>query len=158
MSTPQDFQPAFKRVQQENDHDCALACIAMITGKTLAEVKQVAFDKNYLKHGPYWISEEAICKLLAHFGWVATLWKESTGLASIPDLAIGMVEYDPELEIGRHVLFHRQFAGTKQAVEYIIDPAYWVPVEKQVRVDIKGFPISWFIGVTQMNPPATGKK
>lgn len=29
----QEFQPAFKRVQQETDFDCAFACIAMIAGK-----------------------------------------------------------------------------------------------------------------------------
>jgi hypothetical protein len=153
----QGFNPVFNRVQQSNDFDCAFACIAMIAGKTLDNVRQTAVDKfKHPKHGPFWITEDLIAKLLAHYGWVATVYKESTGIASLPDLAIGMVEYDPESEIGRHSLFHRHtLPGSKQPVEYIIDPAYWVDSSKQVRTDIKGFPISYFIGVHQMIKTAT---
>lgn len=150
----QEFQPAFKRVQQENDFDCAFACIAMIAGKTLAEVKKTAIEKcQHPAHGPYaYMDEMLLAKLLGQHGYVGTVYKQSTGIASLPDVAIGLVCYDEEKEIGRHALFHRQFAGTKNALEYIIDPAYWIPVEKQVRIDIKGFPVAWYIGVTPMNP------
>lgn len=148
----QGFKPAFNRVQQSNDFDDPFACVAMITGKTLDEVRQAAIDKfKHPKHGPYWITEDLIAKLLAHGGYVATVYKEGTGIASLPDLCLGLVEYDPETEIGRHVLFHRFTPpGSKQPVEYIIDPAYWVEPSKQVRTDIKGFPVSYFIGVHQM--------
>jgi hypothetical protein len=152
----QGFKPAFNRVQQSNDFDCAFACIAMIAGKTLDAVRQTAIDKfKHPKHGPFWITEDLIAKLLANYGWVATVYKESTGIDSLPDLCLGMVEYDPETEIGRHVLFHRHTPpGAKQAVETITDPAYWVEPSKQVRTDIKGFPISYFIGVHQMTKTA----
>ena len=61
------------------------------------------------------------------------------------------VEYNPDTEIGRHVLFNRVTPpGAKQPVEYIIDPAYWVDTVQQIRTDIKGFPISWYIGVHPM--------
>lgn len=162
-STPDiGFQPAFKRVQQSNDHDDAFACIAMLTGKTLDEIKQTAIDKfRHPKHGPAtcWVSEELIGKLLAHYGLVGTIYKEGMGVASLPDVAIGMVEYDPETEIGRHVIFHRLKYG-KNTVEYIIDPAYWlVDQSKHIRTDIKGFPISFYIGVHQMaKPAAKGEK
>lgn len=155
-STAQGFQPGFKRVQQSNDFDCAFACIATITGMTLDEVRKVAIDKfRHPKHGPFWITGELINSLLAHYGWVATVYKEASGIASLPDLAIGMVEYNPETEIGRHVVFHRIPATSgKPAVEYIIDPAAYVTEpSQQVRTDIKGFPISWYIGVHKMLKP-----
>ncbi len=148
------FKPAFLRVQQSNDHDCAFACVAMIVGKTLDEVRQTAIDKfKHPRRGPYWITEDLISKLLVHYGWVATVFKESTGIASLPDLAIGMVDYNPDTEIGRHVLFHRMATpgNPKQVTEYVVDPAYWVEPSQQVRTDIKGFPISWYIGVHPMN-------
>lgn len=154
----QEFQPAFKRVQQETDFDCAFACIAMIAGKTLAEVKKTAIEKcQHPARGPYnYMDEMLIAKLLAQYGYVGTVYKQSTGIASLPDVAIGLVCYDEEKEIGRHALFHRQFAGTKNVVEYVIDPSQYAPVDKQVRIDIKGFPIAWYIGVTPMN--STAKK
>jgi len=86
----QSFKPAFNRVQQSNDFDCAFACIAMIAGKTLDEVRQTAIDKfKHPKHGPFWITEDLIAKLLANYGWVATVYKESTGIDSLPDLCLG---------------------------------------------------------------------
>ena len=146
------FQPAFTRVQQTEYNDCAFACIAMLAGKTIAEVRQVAIEKfKHPKHGPYWIDEAMISKLLTHYGWVGTVYKASTGIASLPDIALGMGEYNSETEIGRHVLFHRVTPpGAKQPIEYIIDPAFWIEEKQQVRTDIKGFPIAWYIGVHPM--------
>lgn len=153
----QGFQPAFKRVQQSNDFDDPFAVIAMIAGKTLDEVRQTAISAfKHPKHGPFWITEDLIAKLLAHYGWVATVWKEGTGIGSLPDLCIGMVDYNPDTEIGRYVLFHRMgpTGNPKQIVEYVIDPAYWIEPDKQVRTDIKGFPIAWYIGVHQAKQTA----
>jgi hypothetical protein len=148
-SSTQGFKPAFSRVQQTDDFSCAFAVVAMLAGTTIEDVKQVAVSKfGHPKHGPYWITEGLIQKLLTHYQWVATFYKESTGIASLPDIAIGMVDYDAETELGRHVLFHRFTPeGAKQPVEYILDPAYWVTEPaKQVRLDIKGMPIAWYIG------------
>jgi hypothetical protein len=48
------FQPAFKRVAQTNDFDCAFAVLAMIVNRPLAEVRQVAVERFKLpKHGPH---------------------------------------------------------------------------------------------------------
>ena len=108
------FQPAFTRVQQTEYNDCAFACIAMLAGKTIAEIRQVAIEKfKHPKHGPYWIDEAMISKLLTHYGWVGTVYKASTGIASLPDIALGMGEYNSETEIGRHVLCHRFTVGAR---------------------------------------------
>ena len=44
-STAEGFQPAFARVPQNGDFDCAFACIASITGKPLAEVRELAVNR-----------------------------------------------------------------------------------------------------------------
>lgn len=144
------FQPAIKRVAQTDDFSCWLACIAMIVNRPFAEVRQVAVDRFKLpKNGPYpFMDDGLIAKLLAHWSFTATVWKESAGIASLPDLAIGLVEYNPETEIGRHVLFVRQRNEAGKAQEVIIDPAPWS--SQEVRTDIKGFPVSWHIGVHAM--------
>ena len=151
-SPAQTFQPAFKRVAQSNDFDCVFAVIAMVANKTLAEVRQVAVDKfDVPLHGPWWPTESMISGLCAHFGWAATVYKEASTSAELPDIAFLMVDYNPKTEIGRHVLFHRQRAAG--GVEYIIDPAFWVDQTKQVRMDVKGLPPSlWYIGVHAMKP------
>ena len=149
------FQPAFKRVAQTSDFDCWLACVATIVNRPLAEVRQVAVDRFKLpKHGPYLFMDEIlIAKLLANWSFTATAYKESTGIASLPDLAIGLAAYDSVTEIGRHVIFVRQRgAASKPNVEYIIDPAHWIDPSQHVRTDIKGFPISWHIGIMPTRP------
>lgn len=122
-------------------------------GKTLDEVHAVAVDRfQHPVHGPYTSMDDAlIAKLSAHWRFTATIWKESTGITSLPDVCIGLLAFDPETEIDRHVIFVRQpgLAG-KASTEYIIDPAYWIDPSQHVRTDIKGFPISWHIGVTPM--------
>ncbi|MBK8894846.1 MAG: hypothetical protein IPN64_12575 [Propionivibrio sp.] len=128
-SITQNFKPAFTRIPQKESFDCWLACIATIAGKTLDEVRAVAVDRfRHPAQGPYtFMDDSLIAKLLAHWSFTATVWKESTGIASLPDVCIGLVAFDPETEIGRHVIFVRQpgLAG-KASLEYIIDPAYWI--------------------------------
>lgn len=154
IGTSLTFQPAFNRIAQSQDCDCAFACIAMIANRSLTDVKQAAVMQfKFPRHGLYWIGEELICKLFAHFGYVATVYKETTVIADLPDVCILMVDYDPETEIGRHVLFVRQRGSAgKATVEYIIDPAPWVPIEKQIRTDVKGMPSAYYIGVHPMKP------
>ena len=103
-------------------------------------------------HGPYWITEDLIAGLLAHYGWVTTVYKEVSKLADVPDLAILMVDYDPDKEIGRHVLFHRASAShtPKTTIAYVIDPAYWIETPEHVRTDLKPLGAAWYIGVHPM--------
>ncbi len=149
------FQPAFNRVAQSSEFDCAFACIAMISGKKdLADVKAAAVANfKFPRTGPYWIDQDLICKLFANFGYVATVYKETTTISELPDVAVLMVDYNPETEIGRHVLFYRQRGAiSKPPLEVIIDPAYWIEPAKQIRTDVKGLPSAYFIGVHPMKP------
>lgn len=147
-TSPQEIQPAFKRVQQSDDFDCAFACIATITGKSLDDVRKTAVEKFKLPaHGPYWVTEELIGKLFAHYGFSSSAYKEVGKLADIADVAICLADYDEQTEIGRHVVFVRDKRNSKQTVEYMIDPAYWVDAAHHVRTDFKALAPAWFIGV-----------
>lgn len=148
-STPaQGIQPAFKRVQQSDDFDCAFACIATIAGKTLDDVRKTAVEKFKLPaHGPYWVTQELIAKLFTHYGFVSTIYKEVGARADIADVAICLVDYDPDTEIGRHVVFVRDKRNPKQVTEYMIDPAYWIEASQHVSIDFKTLSPAWFIGV-----------
>ena len=148
------FKPVFNRVAQSQDCDCAFACIAMIANKTIEEVKQAAVSNfKFPRHGMFWIDEDLICKLFAHYGYVATTYKQTTSIADLPDVALLMVDYDAEKEIGRHVLFYRQKgSGGKPNLEVILDPGTWVEPAKQIRTDVKGLPSAYHIGVHPMKP------
>lgn len=151
-----NFKPAFNRVQQSNDFDCAFSCVAMVAGKSLVEVRQAAIDKfKHPKVGPFWITEELIGKLLGHFGYASTAYKETRTIADLPDVAIVMIDYDATTEVGRHVLFYRQrgAAGKPAVVECVIDPANWVTdPAKQMRTDVKAIAPSYYIGVQPKTP------
>lgn len=147
-----NIQPAFARIPQTDAFDCWAACVATLVSRPLVEIKAIANERFGLpKNGPYqFMDDELIAKLLAHWSLTATIWKESAGISSLPDVAIGLVEYNPQTEIGRHVVFVRQRNEAGKIVqEYIIDPAYWIDPSQHLR-DAKGFPISWHIGVHQM--------
>lgn len=149
-----NFQSAFTRIPQTDNFDCWAACVATLVSRPLVEVKAIAVEKFGMpKNGPYqFMDDEMIAKLLAHWKLTATIWKESSGIASLPDVAIGLIDFDPNSEIGRHVVFVRERSDTGKVVrEYVLDPAYWIDPSQHLR-DAKGCPISWHIGVHQMTP------
>lgn len=150
--TAATVQPPFKRVAQTNDFDCWIASVATVVARPLADVRQVAVEKLKLpKNGPYPFMDDAlIAKLLAHWSLTGTVWKESTGIASLLDVCIGLIDYNPETEIGRHCVFVRQRDDAGKLVQEWLDPAYWIPADRQIRTDVKAVPIAWFIGVTPM--------
>lgn len=161
------YRPLFKRVAQNDLKDgihsadflSELACIATIVGASLDDVRACAIKNGLPKHGPFWISAELIEKVFAHFGWKSTEWKQVlTPLSVLTEVAILMVDYDEETEIGRSVVYQR--AASRSAPhgfeEYVIDPAYWVSPQEQVNTDIKGICASWYLGVYPMPYPTSG--
>ena len=151
---PAGFKPAFTRIAQEESFDCIIACLAMLTNTTLKDIKKLAVEKfKHPKHGPFWVSETKIASILAHHGLVATVYKEFDS-NPVPDVAILMIDYDPESELGRHVLFHRaSVPDTKGGIarlEYVIDPAYWLEPTKHVHADWKALKPAWWIGISKM--------
>lgn len=142
------FVPAYRRVQQSDDFDCAFAVIAMICGTTLEAVRDVAIERfGHPAHGPYSTSGEFVAQLLAHYGYATGTRQEAASVSEVPDLAIAIVEYDGRTDVGRHVLFHRACASHDPSVkvEYVIDPAYWLEPQDFVRTSLLN--IHWFMEV-----------
>ena len=160
--TPTSFQPAFKRIGQQDRHDDAICVIAMLSGKTTDAIFRQAEGLGLPKVGPYhaWIDGDMIAKLLAGNGLVATVWKECTSYKDLPEVAIVMVDYDADWEVGRCVLYHRNTSSDgKTAQPYVVDPYPHTDTKLHLRVgttDLNGLPPSWYIGVTQM-AKAAGK-
>lgn len=161
------YRPLFKRVGQNELNDTysvdfmgEFACIAMICGVTLEDIRNVAIKQHdHPKHGVFWVSEPLIQSLFAAHGWKATEWKKVlTPLAGLPEIAILSIDYDEELEFGRPVVYQR--AASKESprgyIEHILDPAYWVPTEKQVMTDCKAFAPTWYMGIYPMPYPTSG--
>jgi hypothetical protein len=153
-STPTSFTPAFPFVAQTNDFDDVFACAAMLSGKTIDEVREIAIAKTrHPARGPYYFDETLIAALLAQLGFVATVYKDIGSVADIPDVAFLMVDYIESMDVGRHILFHRAKAshasGTK--IEYALDPAPWQKPADRVRTNFKGIAGTWSIGIHAMN-------
>ena len=75
-STAEGFQPAFAR-RAERRLRLFLRVHRQHHGKPLAEVRELAVNRfKHPAHGPYWITEDLIAGLLAHYGWVTTVYKE----------------------------------------------------------------------------------
>ena len=157
-STP--FQPAFKRVAQQDRHDDTFAAIATLTGKTLDSIMRSAENLGLPKVGPYHggITGDLIAKLLAAEGLVATVWKESSSFDDLPPVALAMLDYDELLELGRCVVFHRMKSDDGKTVQpYVVDPYPHADSKLHVRVGtaaLAGLTPSWYIGVTEMQKTA----
>lgn len=160
-TTSTSFQPVFKRVAQQDRHDDTFAAIATLTGKTLDSVMRRAESLGLPKVGPFHgaITGDLIAKLLAAEGLVASVWKESSSFDDMPSVAIAMLDYDESLELGRCVVFHRMKSDDgKVAQPYVVDPYPHADSRLHTRVGtaaLAGLTPSWYIGVTQMQKPAT---
>lgn len=160
-TTPTTFQPAFKRVAQQDRHDDTFAAIATLTGKTLDSIMRQAETMGLPKIGPYfpWIDGDMIAKLLAAHGLVAGVWKEcARGYADLPEVAIASVEANLEWECGRCVLYHRNTSSDgKTAQPYVVDPYPHSDTKMHLRIgtaELNALQPSWYIGVTQMQKAA----
>ncbi|WP_207003547.1 hypothetical protein [Trinickia mobilis] len=160
-STPTTFTPAFQFVAQTNDFDDVFACAAMLSGKTIEEVREIAIAKaKHPARGPFCMGETHIAALLAQLGFVATVYKEIDRVADIPDVAFLMVDYVPDMDVGRHILFHRAKAShaSGTTLEYALDPAPWARPADRVRTNFKNIAGHWAIGIHAMQTKAGGGK
>ena len=155
------FQPAFKRVAQQGRHDDTFAAIAILTGKTLDSIMRQAETMGLPKIGPFhsYIDGDLIARICAAQGLVCSIWKECTkGYAELPEVAIAMVSYDADWEVGRCVVYHRNTASDgKTSQPYVVDPYPHADSRQHLLVGtaaLAELPPAWFIGVTQMNKTA----
>ena len=150
-SNSNTLQPAFKRVAQQGRHDDTFAVIAMLTGKTMDSIFRQAEGLGLPKIGPFhsWIDGDMTAKILAANGLVATVWKECTSYKDLPEVAIVMVDYDVDWEVGRCVLYHRNTSSDgKTAQPYVVDPYPHADTKLHLRVgtaDLNEIPPSWYM-------------
>lgn len=160
MATNPDFKPLFNRVAQAGRHDDIFAVIAMLGGTSLDNIRQQAEVFGLPQIGPYYmhLDGDLIAKLLTSRGLVGTVWKESPkGFVDLPDVAIAMVDYDADWEVGRCILYHRLPGDHPSKVtQYVIDPHPHADAKLHIRTDLSGLNCSWFIGVHPA--PATKAK
>lgn len=161
MANTPEFKPLFNRVQQSDRHDDALAVIAMLGATTLDNIRQQAEVFGLPQKGPYYpyIDADLIAKLLTSRGLVGTIWKESKEFKDLPDVAIAMVDYDADWEVGRCVLFHRLPADHPSKVpQCLLDPYPHADAKLHIRTDLTGLVPAWYIGVHQAPAAKTKAK
>lgn len=150
---PAGFTSPFTRVPMSGRIDDAMACIATLTGNTLADVTKEAIAIGYPEHGPAMLSEDQIAMLCMKLGnLVATKWKEWKSWAHMPDVAIAYVDVSETAELGRHIVYHSVHATPqRKSFRYVIDPAYWLPAERHMTTSIDLVVPDIYIGISRAN-------
>lgn len=150
---PAGYVSPFKRVEMEERIDDALACVAILTNQSLADIKKLAFQHGFPEHGPAWVGDTLIAKLLYQHGLVGSEYKQVDSLSAMPDVAILLANYNPSTEIGRNVGWHHVRGTPDQAAfHYVIDPASWIDPKHHVTTDFKHLKLEkpiYYIEVTQ---------
>ena len=147
---------AVKLVTQETLTDCGLACVAMVSGQSLATVRKVAIKElGYPKDGPYTTTHENLFKLLAHFGIGHGKKAPFKSLTAMPSLAIMETRKMPSTGNSHLVVFERLPDGD----ERVLDPGFWL--KQQERRDWNRIKLDTFVPVLlaeQVGSPKKGTK
>lgn len=159
-STAAGFEPAYSHVSTQGDRHADIFCaIAVVARTTLPDVFKAAEALGMPKTGPYYqyLTEELLSGIGASFGLVFTVWKETTKIANLPDLAIVLVRYDADFEAGEAAVLHRAKASHDgKMVTYAILPGATDP-KQQVRTDLDVLAPAWHIGIHPMKTTAPKK-
>lgn len=144
---------AVKLVTQETLTDCGLACVAMVSGQSLATVRKVAIKElGYPKDGPYTTTHENLFKLLAHFGIGHGKKAPFKSLAAMPSLAIMETRKMPSTGNSHLVVFERLPDGD----ERVLDPGFWL--KQQERRDWNRIKLDTFVPVLLSEQAGLPKK
>ena len=152
---PEGFQSPFNRIPMEDRNSDSLACVATLTGRSLSDVQKLAVQLGLPAYGPYFVDGAMIAKMLMNLsGLVATNYKEFTSYAALPDVALLLVDYDENTELGRHVVWHHVRAnGGQQSFSYLIDVADWIEPKEYITTALTDFEPAYYIEVTQRPAP-----
>lgn len=103
---PDGFTSPFARIDMRERNDDALACIATLSGRTLDEIIKLTVNLGYPPHGPEWVENALITRLLNAVGLSGGEYQEASSIDALPYVAILMVDYNPKTDIGRYVVWH----------------------------------------------------
>ena len=152
-AVPAGFEPKYGCVEPSDEWGGIAACVALVVGRPLDVVRQVAVGRFNVSTKAQWSQTRGLAvSLLAHFGWTGGYCQSIEPISRIPDLAF-VVTATPEDCNGkatqRCLLFHRQRpAPGKPGVEYMVDP---YPGSAQcIRFDVMNIVFSHFMDVYWM--------
>ncbi|HTM08157.1 MAG TPA: cysteine peptidase family C39 domain-containing protein [Verrucomicrobiae bacterium] len=135
-----------KIISQEDETGCALACVAMVAGKTYAEVKQTAAQLGIkVKDKKLYSETKYVRRLLSRFGIQASdVEKPFVGWGALPDTALLSIKYHREnsRNVWHWVAFER-----KQEQSAVFDPAKYVLHHR--RTDFGAMKPKWFIAILE---------
>jgi len=153
-TSPSSFTPAYRRIEAPSESLDGISCVAMVSGKPIADVFKVAVEKFKLRptNGPYYIDQSRLQILLAAFGFVASNFKEITSMNDVPDLALVWQDTDPEMDMGKVFLFHRMkdFGNPKQSFAYVIDTTAQSDPSRCIRTEFADIGLTWFMAIAPM--------
>ncbi|WP_198084335.1 hypothetical protein [Variovorax sp. E3] len=136
---PAGFVSPFTRVEMQPNVriDDGLCCIAMVANQSLDTITKAAHRNGLPLHGPTWIYGTQLIAILSEYGFTAEE-KECPTIDALPDVAFIMVEFNPETQFGRWVLWHHVRATEKTpSFHYICDPASWIEPRYFVTTEIR---------------------
>lgn len=150
---PPGYVSPFKREQMVERIDDGLCCVAMLTKRSLAEIKEQAFKFGLPRTGPAWVYNDMIAKLLFQYGLVSSDDKEVESLSGMPDVAILLANCDPATGIGRKVLWHHIRGTAEQAAfHYVIDPLAELDPKFHYTTDFKHLQLASPIYYQEISP------
>lgn len=141
-----------KLITQANLTDCGLACVAMVSGKSLETVLRTAVKEcGYPKDGPHTTSDEDLFKLLDHFGIKYGKKQKVKTVDALPPIAIMETRKMPSTGNSHLVVFERTADGD----EHVLDPGWWL--KQQIRNDWNRIRLDTFIPIVTGNESASKK-
>jgi hypothetical protein len=159
-SLPAGFISPFKRIPMSGTHDDLLACAAVLTNKTMEEVKKTAVTLGMRATGPFFVDEVLLRKLLYNLSNLAVSdYKDFISVAALPDVCLLCVDFEDIYETCRHVIFHHVRATPQiPSFSYVIDVANWIDPKQHVTTDFGHLNMkpAWYLEITQ-RPSPTGK-
>ena len=142
-----------KLITQANLTDCGLACVAMVSGKSLEAVLRAAIKEcGYPKEGPHTTSDEDLFKLLDHFGIKYGKKQKVKTVDSLPSIAIMETRKMPSTGNSHLVVFERTADGEAKA----LDPGWWL--KQQIRSDWNRIKLDTFIPILTGNESTSKKR
>ncbi|MDI5936476.1 hypothetical protein [Halomonas kalidii] len=146
-----------KPVIQEETTGCGIASVAIILGKTYAEMKDTANAMGiHAEDESLWSDTQNVREMLSHAG-VETSADEIPfeSWSTLPDLALLSIKHHQEA--GKH-FWHWVVFKRVDGQPLVLDSASYLP--SNIRTDFENMHPEWFIAVnmpsTSMHPSADG--
>lgn len=130
-----------KRILQEDATGCGLACIAMIVGKTYAEVKKTALDNEILEEKrTFYTTSSDLITILDHFHVKAKTGRKVSHWPSVQTLSIAAINYKENNDSWHWVVY-----VPDENQGYVLDPHK--KIKNDQRVDFSRMRLRSYIPI-----------